>query len=99
MTVGFLAHKRLQYDFDKEPFEFSELIARVSVPVEPRPTQHTWILSHRVIGQDISDIPNHINDVHSFLDTLPSWEQILLKEVNFIQSEEQVWESLQRGRC
>ena len=85
--------------FDKDPPEFSKFISQGLVPIEPCSTQHTWILSLRVVSQDISEPPIHINPINSLIATFPSWEQVLLKEVKFIQPEAQVWELQQRGQC
>ena len=46
-AVGYLSHKRLQYDFDHDPTDFRQDLPQDAVPIQARSSQYTWILPHR----------------------------------------------------
>ena len=99
-AVGFLAHKRLHYDFDKDPIEFTETLPQDAVPVKARSAPHTWIIPRRIAGQTLP--PSNDTACTTIKDCvggLQDWEVDLLQEAQFIRPEEIVWEILQNTHC
>ena len=69
-AVGFLAHKRLHHDFDKDPTELTAKLPQDAVPVKARSAQHTWIVPHQLTGHTLP--PSHDTDPMTIKDGLGS---------------------------
>ena len=98
-AVGFLVHQRLHYNFDIDPTDFCKTLPTDAVPINAKPTQHTWIVSSRSTAQELppeTTPPLHVLDQKN---TWDMWEKDLLGELHFIQPKTRVWEALCRGRC
>ena len=81
--MGFLVHRRLHYDFDKDPSDFCEEVPDDAIPTEARLTRHTWIIPRQTSLQAPTPNPLTPTTVLSLVATLQDWEAELLKEIQF----------------
>ena len=81
-AVGYLTHKRFQYDFDKDPTDFLVELPHDAVPTEAHSAQHTWIIPRRFAAQSITT-PLQLapETVIERVGTTQAWEQDLLQEL------------------